>query len=120
MTRAESEIRLAQAAVERARLLLLFPSVDNLDSSRPLLEQACDRLRQAQNWLSEPGARKQDLAAGLGALRLTVRRAATLVEGAARYRAGWFRVLSAATSASYTREGGQAPYALPQSLSVEG
>ncbi len=120
MTGGESEIRLAQAAVERARLLLLFPSVENLDSSRPLLEQACDRLREAQRLLSEPGAGRQGLAAGLGALRLTVRRATALVEGAARYRAGWFRALSAANSGSYTREGAQAPYALPRSLSVEG
>lgn len=121
MSRGESEIRVAEAAAERARRLLLFPSAANLDRSRPFLEQACGSLEQLRRTLGEgPGARKQELLARLGVLRLTVRRVAALLEGAARFRAGWFAALTAAATGSYTREGEPAPPATPRSVSVEG
>ena len=121
MSREESELRLAQAAAERARRLLLFPSVANLDRSRPILEQACANLEELRRSVGEPGgARKRELLSGLGALRLTVRRVAALLEGAARFRTGWLEALTAATAGGYTREGGPAPSVTTQTLSVEG
>ncbi|HEY1206251.1 MAG: hypothetical protein ABSH46_00515 [Bryobacteraceae bacterium] len=121
MSRGESDLRLAQAAAEGARRLLLFPSVANLDRSRPYLEQACASLEKLRRSMDErPGARKRELVAGLGALRLTVRRVAALLEGAARFRTGWFEALTAATAGGYTREGGPAASAVPRGLSVEG
>jgi hypothetical protein len=121
MSRGESELRLAQAAAERARRLLLFPSAANLNRSRPFLEQVCASLEELRRPMGErPCARKQELLAGFGALRLTMRRVAALLEGAARFRTGWLEALTAATAGGYTREGGPAASAVPRGLSVEG
>jgi hypothetical protein len=121
MSHAESQLRLAEAAAERARRLLLFPSVANLDRSRPLLEQACGNLEDVRRFVSEqPGARKQELLAGVRVLGRTVRRVATLLEGAARFRAGWLEALKVVTADGYTRAGEPATSSQPRSLSVEG
>ena len=121
MSRGENQLRLAEAAAERARRLLLFPSAANLDRSRPFLEQACAGLEQVRRFAAEqPAERKRELLAGLKGLRRTVRRGAALLEGAARFRAGWFEALQAATVAGYTRSGEPAPSTAPRSLSVEG
>jgi hypothetical protein len=121
MSRGESQLRLAQAAAERARLLLLFPSTANLDRSQPLLEQACASLEELRRSVGErQGARKRELLAGLRMLRLTVRRVAALIEGATRFRARWFEALTAAAAGGYTREGQPATSAAPRSISVEG
>jgi hypothetical protein len=120
MSRGESELRAAQASAERARRLLLFPSLANLDNSRPLLEKACANLQQLQRSVGEQSeARKQELLAGLRKLRLTVRRVAALIEGAGRFHAGWLQVL-AATTDGYTRDGEPAPPVPVRSLSMEG
>jgi hypothetical protein len=102
MSREDSDLRLAAAAAERARRLLLFPSATNLDRSRPFLEQACACLEGLRRSVGErPAARNQELLAGLRTLRSTVRRAAALLDGA-------------------TRVGEPAPSPPPRSLSVEG
>jgi len=120
-TRRGDPLRLAQAAAERARRLLLFPSTANLDRSRPLLEQACANLEEVRRLAGElPPARKRELLAGLTLLRRTGRRAAALLEGAARFRAGWFEALKLATAAGYNQAGEPAPSAPPRTLSVEG
>ena len=121
MSREESQLRLAEAAAERARKLLLFPSVANLDRSQPFLEQACSSLEQVRRLVAEqPTARKRKLLAGLRVLRGTVNRVAALLEGAARFRAGWFEALKVVTATGYTRAGEPAPSPSPRGLSVEG
>ena len=121
MSRGESQLRLAEAAAERARRLLLFPSAANLDRSRPFLEQACANLGEVRRFAGEqPAARKRELLAGLRALRRTVGRVAALLEGAARFRAGWFEALKVTTAAGYNQAGEPAPSTPPRSLSVEG
>jgi hypothetical protein len=120
MSRAETELRLAQVAAERARRLLLSPSTANLELGRPLLERACDGLREVERCIREPGAGKRELLAGLGVLQLTARRAAALLEQAARFEAGWFQALTAVAAGSYTRDGESAPPVPTRSLSVEG
>ena len=116
-TRRGDPLRLAQAAAERARRLLLFPSTANLDRSRPLLEQACANLEEVRRLAGEL---PPELLAGLTLLRRTGRRAAALLEGAARFRAGWFEALKLATAAGYNQAGEPAPSAPPRTLSVEG
>jgi len=121
MPRGESQLRLAEAAAERARRLLLFPSAANLDRSRPFLEQACANLEEVRRLAGEqPPARKRELLAGLTVLRQTGRRVTALLEGAARFRAGWFEALKVATAAGYNQAGEPAPSMPPRSLSVEG
>jgi hypothetical protein len=121
MSRGESQLRLAQASAERARRLLLFPSAANLDRSRPFVEQACANLEQVRRLAGElPPPRKRELLAGLTVLRRTGRRITALLEGAARFRAGWFETLQIATAAGYNQAGEPAPSAPPRSLSVEG
>ncbi len=121
MSRGESQLRLAEAAAERARRLLLFPSAANLDRSRPFLEQACASLEEVRRFGGEqPGERRPELLARLKGLRRTVRRVAALLEGAARFRAGWFEALKVATAGAYTRAGEPAPSTAPRSLYVEG
>ena len=121
MNPAESALRQAQAAAERARRLLLFPSVANLEASRAWLEQACTALEEIRQSLgAQQATRKPELLAGLGVFRRTARRAAALIERAGRFHAGWIELLRAAASAGYTREGAPATPAGPASLSVEG
>ena len=121
MSRGENQLRLAEAAAERARRLLLFPSAANLDRSRPFLEQACGNLEEVQRLVGEqPAARKRELLAGLRTLRRTVHRVAALLEGAARFRSGWLEAFKVTTAGGYTRAGEPAPSAPPRSLSVEG
>jgi hypothetical protein len=121
MSRGESQLRLAEAAAQRARRLLLFPSAANLDRSRPLLEQACANLEQVRRLAGgQQPASKRELLGGLKVLRRTVGRVAALLEGAARFRAGWFEALKATTAAGYNQAGEPAPSTPPRSLSVEG
>ena len=121
MSRAESELRLARVAAERARRILLDPSVSNLDRSRPLLEQACAGLEAIARSPEEHRRRwRPELLEGIGAMRLTVRRVAALLEGAARYRAGLFEALAAAAQGGYTRAGAPAASVPAGSLSIEG
>jgi len=99
----------------------LFPSAANLDRSRPFLEQACANLEEVRRLAGEqPPARKRELLAGLTVLRQTGRRVTALLEGAARFRAGWFEALKVATAAGYNQAGEPAPSMPPRSLSVEG
>ncbi len=120
MSRWESELRRAQAASERGRRLLLFPSVANLDSARPPLEEACAALRALAQVADCPGAQGEELRSGLKALRQTGQRMAALLEGAARCHAGWQERLAAAPAGVYTREGGPAQPRAQGGLSVEG
>jgi len=120
MTHGEGELRQAQRAAEYARRFLLFPSLANLDRSRELLEQACASLGAVERSAGAPGAPRRELLAGLGTLRQTVRRAAALLESAARFQAGWSQLLLTRVAGGYTREGTPVTAALPRSLSVEG
>ncbi len=121
MSGAENQLRLAEAAAERARRLLLFPSADNLDRSRPFLEQAWSNLEQVRRFAGEQsGEPKRELVAGMRVLRRTVRRVAALLEGAARFRTGWLEALKAGSADGYTRAGEPAPSTPPRSVSVEG
>jgi hypothetical protein len=121
MSPGESQLRLAEAAAERARRLLLFPSVANLDRSLPFLEQACANLEEVRQLaFDQPAARKLELLSGLKVLRRTGHRVAALLEGAARFRAGWFEALKVATAAGYNQAGEPAASTPPRTLSVEG
>ncbi len=120
MSREARELRLAQAAAERARVLLLFPSAANLDRSRVFLEQACASLEALRCSVGGPGGRGQALLAGLGVLRQTARRVGALLDSAARFRGGWFEAFAAAAAGGYTRQGAPAPSVPPRSLSLEG
>jgi len=121
MSRGESELRLAQALAERARRLLLFPSIANLEASRGLIEQACASVQQIERSVGEQsGTRKQELVAGMRALCRTVSRVAALVEGAARFHGGWLEALAATAMGSYTRDGAPVPAVPTRGLSVEG
>ncbi|HXN46513.1 MAG TPA: hypothetical protein VN893_07715 [Bryobacteraceae bacterium] len=121
MSPGESQLRLAEAAAEHARRLLLFPSIANLDRSRSFLEQACANLEEVRRLAAgQPPARNRELRAGLTVLHRTGRRVAALLEGAARFRAGWFEALKVATTAGYNQAGEPAPSAPPRTISVEG
>jgi hypothetical protein len=117
----EAALRVAQAAAEHARRLLLFPSAANLDRSRALLEQAYGSIEALRRTCGEaPRARKPELRAGLAVFDRTLRRVAALLEGAARFRAGWFQALTAATSTGYNNQGQPSQASTLRSLSVEG
>ncbi len=120
MSRWESELRRAQAAFERGRRLLLFPSAANLESARPPLEEACAALRELAQVAGRRGAHDEELRAGLRALRHNGRRMTALLEGAARLHAGWKERLAAASAGVYTREGEPAEPRAQAGLSVEG
>jgi hypothetical protein len=120
MSRAETELRRAQGAVEQARRLLLAPSPDNVDRSRTCFEQACACMEEVRSALARPGDGARELLLALKALRQTVRRAAALIECAANFHAGWSAMLVRTATCGYTRQGEPSTTPRPRGLSVEG
>ncbi|MGE5648529.1 MAG: hypothetical protein ACM336_22350 [Acidobacteriota bacterium] len=94
--------------IEAARELLLAPSVEALDRSREHLERAVAGLRLDPDRAREEGVRQ-------GVIRVT-----RLLESAARFRAGWWRL--AAEAACGYRPTGEPAGAAPErpNLLIEG
>jgi tRNA U34 5-methylaminomethyl-2-thiouridine-forming methyltransferase MnmC len=117
----EDHLRTLQAAcsdVRRASQLLCSPSPAQLDRCAALLRAAVARLEE---WRALPGARNGAARALQEAFRLraAILHAGGLLESAARYHAGWSRLIGA-MSAGYAPGGAPAAVARPARLCLHG
>ena len=102
--------------VDRACELLTSPSAESLDRCSQILEMAGRRLAE-----SEARWGGGDVAVMEGAQRLwtSVRRAARLLDGAARFHLNWSRLRGAMTG-GYTERGDPAPVSRGSRISIRG
>ena len=89
--------------------MLIDPTPRNLDRSWGVLASAATRLLHAERPAEDE----------LRRFRVGLRKAGSLLEGAARYHRDWQNILRA-MAAGYTPEGEAAPFSTPGRISMQG
>jgi hypothetical protein len=107
----ETEFELARTAgehLERARSLLLSPTLSALERVTPVLEASLDSLAQLEHHVRSSGesdlAAKQQLRRELGSIRKSLTSVERLMANAAAFHAGWAGLIGAAVQ-TYSRTG---------------